>query len=66
MGRDDCRLARGEDTVGVLHQPSQYPQRLSEEQHAGTDHCRYNKKLLGRVKAFDRHNNMVLEGVKEM
>ena len=25
-----------------------------------------NKKLLGRVKAFDRHCNMVLEGVKEM
>ena len=28
--------------------------------------CRNNKKLLGRVKAFDRHCNMVLEGVKEM
>merc|ERR1739842_57850 len=27
--------------------------------------CRNNKKLLGRVKAFDRHCNMVLEGVKE-
>ena len=27
---------------------------------------RNNKKLLGRVKAFDRHCNMVLEGVKEM
>merc|ERR1712012_346355 len=26
--------------------------------------CRNNKKLLGRVKAFDRHCNMVLEGVK--
>ncbi|XP_036690310.1 small nuclear ribonucleoprotein Sm D2-like [Balaenoptera musculus] len=25
-----------------------------------------NKKLLGRVKAFDRHCNMVLENVKEM
>ena len=24
--------------------------------------CRNNKKLLGRVKAFDRHCNMVLEG----
>lgn len=29
-------------------------------------HCRNNKKLLGRVKAFDRHCNMVLENVKEM
>merc|ERR1712029_1297253 len=28
--------------------------------------CRNNKKLLGRVKAFVRHCNMVLEGVKEM
>uniref|UniRef100_A0AC35U2P0 Small nuclear ribonucleoprotein Sm D2 n=1 Tax=Rhabditophanes sp. KR3021 TaxID=114890 RepID=A0AC35U2P0_9BILA len=28
--------------------------------------CRNNKKLLGRVKAFDRHFNMVLEDVKEM
>ncbi|ESO90123.1 hypothetical protein LOTGIDRAFT_218178 [Lottia gigantea] len=31
--------------------------------------CRNNKKLLCRVKAFDRHNmhcNMVLENVKEM
>lgn len=27
---------------------------------------RNNKKLLGRVKAFDRHSNMVLENVKEM
>ena len=25
-----------------------------------------NKKLLGRVKAFDRHFNMVLENVREM
>ena len=28
--------------------------------------CRNNKKLLGRVKAFDRHCNMVLENVKEV
>ncbi|CAG2103597.1 unnamed protein product [Medioppia subpectinata] len=28
--------------------------------------CRNNRKLLGRVKAFDRHLNMILEGVKEM
>lgn len=27
---------------------------------------RNNKKLLGRVKAFDRHANMVLENVKEV
>ncbi len=28
--------------------------------------CRNNKKLLGRVKAFDQHCNMVLENIKEM
>jgi len=28
--------------------------------------CRNNKKLLARVKAFDRHCNMVLENVQEM
>ncbi|EPX73729.1 Sm snRNP core protein Smd2 [Schizosaccharomyces octosporus yFS286] len=28
--------------------------------------CRNNKKLLARVKAFDRHSNLVLENVKEM
>ena len=28
--------------------------------------CSNNKKLLGRVKAFDRHYNMVLEEVTEM
>ena len=27
---------------------------------------RNNKKLLARVKAFDRHSNMVLENVKEV
>lgn len=28
--------------------------------------CRNNKKLLGRVKALDRHCNMILENVKEI
>jgi len=28
--------------------------------------CRNNRRLLGRVKAFDRHCNMVLTDVKEM
>lgn len=28
--------------------------------------CRNNKKLLGRVKSFDRHLNMILENVLEM
>ena len=29
-------------------------------------HCCKSKTLLGRVKAFDKHCNIVLEGVKEM
>lgn len=28
--------------------------------------CRNNKKLLGRVKAFDRHCNVIMENVREM
>ncbi|XP_075253727.1 small nuclear ribonucleoprotein Sm D2-like [Convolutriloba macropyga] len=28
--------------------------------------CRNNKKLLARVKAFDRHCNLILENVKEI
>lgn len=28
--------------------------------------CRHNKRLLGRVRAFDRHCNMVLEEVTEL
>lgn len=28
--------------------------------------CRNNRKLLGHVKAFDRHMNMVLENVQEL
>ena len=28
--------------------------------------CRNNKKLVGRVKAFDRHFNMILENVQEI
>ena len=28
--------------------------------------CHNDKKLLGRVRAFDKHCNMVLEGVKEV
>lgn len=28
--------------------------------------CRNNKKLIGRVRAFDRHCNMVLEDITEM
>lgn len=29
-------------------------------------YCRNNRKILGRVRAFDRHTNMVLEDVNEI
>ncbi|RXW24758.1 hypothetical protein EST38_g1053 [Candolleomyces aberdarensis] len=51
------------------HEISQGP--LSVLQQAVRNHAqvlislRNNKKLLARVKAFDRHSNMVLENVKE-
>src|SRR5271168_1359219 len=58
--------------IGVLeaHELSTGP--LSILQTATRTHtqvlisCRNNRKLLARVKAFDRHCNMVLENVKEM
>ncbi|KAG9124552.1 mRNA splicing protein [Ceratobasidium sp. 392] len=52
------------------HEISQGP--LSVLQQSVRNHTqvlislRNNKKLLARVKAFDRHSNMVLENVKEM
>lgn len=43
------------------------PYSVSNPKHAQVlINCRNNKKLLARVKAFDRHCNMVLENVKEM
>ncbi|CAK9265090.1 unnamed protein product [Sphagnum jensenii] len=43
--------------------PSQYSQCESTQVLIN---CQNNKKLLGHVKAFDRHCNMVLENVQEM
>jgi small nuclear ribonucleoprotein D2 len=37
-----------------------------KEHHPVMINLRNNKKLLARVKAFDRHCNMVLENVKEV
>lgn len=70
------RASRGPDTDHVSPSPleqyeiSQGP--LSVLQQSVRNHTqvlislRNNRKLLGRVKAFDRHSNMVLENVKEM
>ncbi|EJD55327.1 Sm-like ribonucleo protein [Auricularia subglabra TFB-10046 SS5] len=62
---DEAQLRQLEE-----HEISQGP--LSVLQQAVRNHTqvlislRNNKKLLARVKAFDRHTNMVLENVKEM
>lgn len=62
---DEAQLRQLEE-----HEISQGP--LSVLQQAVRNHAqvlislRNNKKLLARVKAFDRHSNMVLENVKEM
>lgn len=42
---------------------------LDDAVKAGTQiliSCRHNRRLLGRVRAFDRHCNMVLEDITEM
>lgn len=58
--------------VGLLEQHEFNTGPLSLLQTAVRNHtqvlisCRNNRKLLARVKAFDRHCNMVLENVKEM
>lgn len=68
----EADLSHREYEVGQLesHEMSSGP--LSILQTAVRSHtqvlisCRNNRKLLARVKAFDRHCNMVLENVKEM
>ena len=72
-----CRLAKPKSEMT----PEELTQREQEEFNTGPlsvltqsvknntqvlINCRNNKKLLARVKAFDRHCNMVLENVKEM
>ncbi|KAF8523154.1 hypothetical protein BU17DRAFT_44200, partial [Hysterangium stoloniferum] len=62
---DEAQLRQLEE-----HEISQGP--LSVLQQSVRNHTqvlislRNNKKLLARVKAFDRHSNMVLENVKEV
>uniref|UniRef100_A0A2K5R9H8 Small nuclear ribonucleoprotein Sm D2 n=1 Tax=Cebus imitator TaxID=2715852 RepID=A0A2K5R9H8_CEBIM len=46
--------------------PEELQKREEEEFNMVLINYRNNKKLLGHVKALDRHCNMVLENVKEM
>ncbi|VDN19369.1 unnamed protein product [Gongylonema pulchrum] len=63
MTEEELRAKEQEEfTVGPLSL-------LTQSVKANTQvliNCRNNRKLLARVKAFDRHCNMVLEDVKEM
>ncbi|KAH8935879.1 hypothetical protein BDL97_17G053700 [Sphagnum fallax] len=57
------RIRKRQRRRSSLLGPSQYSQCESTQVLIN---CQNNKKLLGHVKAFDRHCNMVLENVKEM
>lgn len=69
---DDLLTPSSEFEVAALEQHEFTSGPLSILQTAVRSHsqvlisCRNNRKLLARVKAFDRHCNMVLENVKEM
>lgn len=69
---DSVLTPRSEFEVAALEQHEFTSGPLSILQTAVRSHsqvlisCRNNRKLLARVKAFDRHCNMVLENVKEM
>lgn len=55
--------------ASIPYQPAPAPYKLPALAATCTQvliNCRNNHKLLGRVKAFDRHCNMILENVKEM
>ncbi|KAF1827011.1 Sm-like ribonucleo protein [Dissoconium aciculare CBS 342.82] len=70
LGKPRSELTEYEVSVLEQHEFSAGP--LSLIQTAVRQHvqvlisCRNNRKLLARVKAFDRHCNMILENVKEM
>ncbi|KAL5189154.1 putative small nuclear ribonucleoprotein Sm D2 [Glycine soja] len=67
-----CRRPMEEDTVGKNEEEEFNTGPLSVLMMSVKNNtqvlinCRNNKKLLGRVRAFDRHCNMVLENVREM
>ncbi|EEE56071.1 hypothetical protein OsJ_04893 [Oryza sativa Japonica Group] len=56
---EDCNnLHNGFDRVSIEY--------CNREANQVLINCQNNKKLLGRVRAFDSHCNMVLENVREM
>ena len=53
-----------EETKALVDGPFQLLTEAVEKHSQVLINCRNNKKLICRVKAFDRHFNMVLESVK--
>lgn len=70
IGRQRQELTEAElerlEEYEFRHGPMSILQQAMDEGTPVLISCRNNKKLLARVKAFDRHSNMVLENVKEM
>ncbi|ODQ65265.1 Sm-like ribonucleo protein [Nadsonia fulvescens var. elongata DSM 6958] len=62
---DEAELIRLEE-YEISHGPLSVLQTAVKNNSQVLISCRNNKKLLARVKAFDRHSNMVLENVKEI
>ncbi|BFU21730.1 LSM domain containing protein [Entamoeba histolytica HM-1:IMSS-B] len=55
-----------EETKALVEGPFQLLTEAVEKHGQVLINCRNNKKLICRVKAFDRHFNMVLENIKEI
>ncbi|CAK9059051.1 Small nuclear ribonucleoprotein Sm D2 (Sm-D2) (Complexed with cdc5 protein 9) (snRNP core protein D2) [Durusdinium trenchii] len=63
------RISRSTFDILQEYLPFVYDNKKDEVPEAGElvlINCRNNRKILARVKAFDRHSNMVLENVREM
>ncbi|KAB8085370.1 hypothetical protein EE612_008192, partial [Oryza sativa] len=59
-------LGKNSENICLMYIVWVRPQIFVAASSAVLINCRNNKKLLGRVRAFDRHCNMVLENVREM
>eukprot|EP01064_Diplonema_japonicum_P005248 TRINITY_DN1353_c1_g1_i1.p1 TRINITY_DN1353_c1_g1~~TRINITY_DN1353_c1_g1_i1.p1 ORF type:complete len:120 (+),score=30.00 TRINITY_DN1353_c1_g1_i1:53-361(+) len=62
---DPEEMQKKEDEMFENGPMSILKQAIRSEKHVLIN-CKNNKKLLGKVKAFDRHMNMILEGVQEL
>lgn len=63
---DDFLRVEGLHAASLVVLVDMVPIRQPDDDAQVLINCRNNHKLLGRVKAFDRHCNMILENVTEM